>query len=188
MTDPTKNNKQVRVGFPWAGDAAPRLVYFELFEGEHPSKKIYSVQRNDWSNFMLTAFADRPGYPLAAWEVDEESYKEQANKLDHLRVKPTRALRAFMESRGIDLPEYVYVQPRAFEISRQGFYRHQPETIVVEPPLDDEWLEYYFDIVYDTVNFQFADGTQVEPDSTASKSNKGKVLLAALVAAISLLK
>lgn len=170
-----EQNKNVRVGFPFEH---PRLVYFELFEGEHPSKKIYSVQQNDWSNFMLTAFADRPGFPLAAWEVDEESYKVQANKLDHLRVKPTRALRAFMESRGIDLPEYVYVQPRAFEISRQGFYRHQPETIVVEPPLDDEWLEYYFDIVYDTVNFQFADGTQ----ATAQKSNKGKVLLAALVA------
>lgn len=172
----TKNNK-VRVGYPFAH---PRFVYFELFEGEHPSKKIYSIQQKDWLQFLNSL--PEPGFDYAAWYIPSSAYKEQGGALDHLKVYPTNALRQFMENRGITLPDAVYVQPRAYEIRTNDL---QPETITVYPPLDDEWKEGYFDQVYDLVNFEFADGT---PATTSSSSNKGKVLLAALVAAISLLK
>lgn len=172
----TKNNRE-RVGYPFAH---PRFVYFELFEGEHPSKKIYSIQQKDWLQFLNSL--PYPGFEYAAWHIPSSLYKEQSGALDHLRVYPTNVLRQFMENRGITLPDAVYIQPRAYEIRTKDL---QPETITVYPPLDDEWEEGYFDQVYDLVNFEFADGT---PATTSSSSNKGKVLLAALVAAISLLK
>lgn len=181
-----KDGNKVYVGIPFVN---PNFVYFELFEGEHPSNKIYSIQREDWWKFVNTV--PYPFYEFGAWYVPSGEYQAQKNALSHLRVYPTNILRKFMEERGITLPESVYIQPRAYEIRKMN---QQPDPIIAYPPYD-ELGEDYRDVVYDIANFKFVDdgGNEVSPSpdnngSSDGGNNKGKILLAALVAAISLFK
>lgn len=163
MTDPTKNNKMVRVGFPFEH---PHLVYFELFEGEHPSKKIYSIQRRDWESFVSQLGANQD--PAYAFSVPESEYSKSRKSIEHLKVAPSPFLRAFMDARNINLPSHVYIQPYAFEFE------------ALDQSTFDAWEDTATTIVEGEVH--------VVPDTQEPSSNKGKVLLAALVAAISLLK
>lgn len=79
----------------------PVLNYFELFSGEHPSDKLYSVQVDEW-------------LPGAAAVINYDLSQKQANAKEHYRVTPTEELIEFLAYRGIEIPDEVYVQPIAF--------------------------------------------------------------------------
>lgn len=109
----------------------PKGKYFELFAGEHPSEKIYSVQVKQWFNFFPDVPAAVnvlvPEYPNGEDGKLYVAYQENHVVMnwhgEHLRVRPSLALVGFMASRGIDLPEYVWINPYAFRwmISKPQF-------------------------------------------------------------------
>lgn len=92
----------------------PFRIYFELFAGEHPSEKIYSVQVNDWQAFVGTDL------PVAAVvQVEDQALEDH---IAHLKVVPTDLLVEFLESKGIEVPDEFYVQPLAFDWSDSAEY------------------------------------------------------------------
>lgn len=125
----------------------PNRVFFELYTGEHPSEKIYSVQVKDWNAIAEDA--------AAVIQVDMD--QKMTNHESHMKVEPTADLIAFMDSRGITLPDTIYVQPLAFAWSRDGEFEVEEE--MVEP----------------------------QPDGGKEKGSKTKAIWAALVAALALL-
>lgn len=125
----------------------PNRVFFELYTGEHPSEKIYSVQVKDWNAIAEDA--------AAVIQVDMD--QKMTNHESHMKVEPTADLIAFMDSRGISLPDTIYVQPLAFAWSRDGEFEVEEE--MVEP----------------------------QPDGGKEQGSKTKAILATLVAALALL-
>lgn len=126
----------------------PNRVFFELYTGEHPSEKIYSVQVKDWVESAGDSTA-------AVVQVDMD--QKMTNHESHMKVEPTADLVALMDSRGISLPDTIYVQPLAFAWSRDGEFEVEEE--MVEP----------------------------QPDGGKEKGSKTKAIWAALVAALALL-
>lgn len=126
----------------------PNRVFFELYAGEHPSEKIYSVQVKDWVESAGDSTA-------AVVQVDLDQV--MTNHESHMQVEPTADLVAFMDSRGMTLPDTIYVQPLAFAWSRDGEFEVEEE--MVEP----------------------------QPDGGKEKGSKTKAIWAALVAALALL-
>lgn len=126
----------------------PNRTFFELYAGEHPSEKIYSVQVKDWVESAGDSTA-------AVVQVDLDQV--MTNHESHMQVEPTADLVAFMDSRGITLPDTIYIQPLAFAWSRDGEFEVEEET--VEP----------------------------QPDGGKEKGSKTKAIWAALVAALALL-
>lgn len=147
----------------------PFRTYFELFTGEHPSSKIYSVQVKDWRDAFSRPVWDNLHHGInakldrfvckdraAVIEVGNQSIK---NKQQHLLVEPTADLVSFLADRGITIPNRFYVQPLAFNWSSE-------DEVVVE------------------------NAVEVEDDTTPDVSvpkNKTKAILAAVVAALTLL-
>ena len=126
----------------------PNRTFFELYAGEHPSEKIYSVQVKDWVESAGDSTA-------AVVQVDLDQV--MTNHESHMQVEPTADLVAFMDSRGIELPDTIYIQPLAFAWSRDGEFEVEEE--MVEP----------------------------QPDGGKEKGSKTKAIWAALVAALALL-
>lgn len=126
----------------------PNRVFFELYAGEHPSEKIYSVQVKDWVESAGDSTA-------AVVQVDLDQI--MTNHESHMQVEPTADLVAFMDSRGITLPDTIYVQPLAFAWSRDGEFEVEEE--MVEP----------------------------QPDGGKEKGSKTKAIWAALVAVLAAL-
>lgn len=126
----------------------PNRTFFELYAGEHPSEKIYSVQVKDWVESAGDSTA-------AVVQVDLDQV--MTNHESHMQVEPTADLVAFMDSRGITLPDTIYIQPLAFAWSRDGEFEVEEE--MVEP----------------------------QPDGGKEKGSKTKAIWAALVAALALL-
>lgn len=81
----------------------PDRTYFELFEGTHPSRKIYSVQVKEWEK-------EFPG-AAAVVQVKEQRLNDE---IEHLRVEPTADLVEFLGKRGVDVSKDIYIQPLAF--------------------------------------------------------------------------
>lgn len=152
----------------------PNRVFFELYAGEHPSEKIYSVQVKDWIRYFeyehgrpASNLTDKDGNPIKLREYDDRAAVVQVdldqvmtNHEIHMQVEPTADLIAFMGSRGISLPETIYIQPLAFAWSRDG----------------------EFDVDED-----FEDTVEPQPDGGKEKGSKTKAILATLVAALALL-
>lgn len=126
----------------------PNRTFFELYAGEHPSEKIYSVQVKDWGESAGDSTA-------AVVQVDLDQI--MTNHESHMQVEPTADLVAFMDSRGITLPDTIYVQPLAFAWSRDGEFEVEEE--MVEP----------------------------QPDGGKEKGSKTKAIWAALVAVLAAL-
>lgn len=126
----------------------PNRVFFELYAGEHPSEKIYSVQVKDWVESAGDSTA-------AVVQVDLDQI--MTNHESHMQVEPTADLVAFMDSRGITLPDTIYIQPLAFAWSRDGEFEVEEE--MVEP----------------------------QPDGGKEKGSKTKAIWAALVAVLAAL-
>lgn len=82
----------------------PNLKYFEIFAGQHPSEKIYSVQVKEWNN----------KYPNCA-AVIQTKEQELSDRIEHLRVSPTDELVQLMSDKGIELPNEIYVHPVAYK-------------------------------------------------------------------------
>lgn len=100
----------------------PNRKYFEIFSGAHPSDKIYSVQVADWKY---------PDDIAAVLQVDmDQSLK---NRESHLRVEPTEELVRFMQARGIELPEEIWIQPLAFKWLSDGEFEIIEEETVITP-------------------------------------------------------
>lgn len=123
---------KVEFGFPFK-------VFFELFAGEHPSDKIYSVQVKDWN----ILFKDRAAVEMNSTPVGD------IDGAKHIAVKPTADLIDFFSYKGIQLPDKLYVVKSAFDWSEDV---DEPEVPVKK------------------------------------NSNKSKILLAAIVAALSFIK
>lgn len=103
----------------------PNRTYFELYVGEHPSEKIYSVQVKDWQKYFSKE------KPLKNQEIYENKveriYEETPAVVDinpnqtlkskeaHIWVSPTDELVKFMALKGIELPDELCVQPLAFD-------------------------------------------------------------------------
>lgn len=126
----------------------PNRTFFELYAGEHPSEKIYSVQVKDWVESSGDSTA-------AVVQVDLDQV--MTNHESHMQVEPTADLVAFMDSRGITLPDTIYIQPLAFAWSRDGEFEVEEE--MVEP----------------------------QPDGGKEKGSKTKAIWAALVAVLAAL-
>lgn len=143
----------------------PNRTFFELYDGEHPSEKIYSVQVKDWEQFFSTPIQKGSQenthieyvYQDTAAVVQVDLDQVMTNHESHMQVEPTADLVAFMDSRGITLPDTIYVQPLAFAWSRDGEFEVEEE--MVEP----------------------------QPDGGKEKGSKTKAIWAALVAALALL-
>lgn len=128
----------------------PNRVFFEIYAGEHPSEKIYSVQVDHWQASV--------GDVAAVVQVDLD--QTMTNHQSHMKVEPTADLIAFMDSRGISLPETIYIQPLAFAWSRDGEF---------------------------DVDENFEDTVEPQPDGGEENKSKTKAILATLVAALALL-
>ena len=81
----------------------PNLKYFEIFAGQHPSEKIYSVQVQEWNS----------KYPNCA-AVMQTKEQELTDRIKQ-RVTPTDELVQLMSDKGIELPNEIYVQPVAYK-------------------------------------------------------------------------
>lgn len=105
----------------------PDRTYFELFEGTHPSRKIYSVQVKEWvKEFSKKEVFDRNHdmhlsndeivykYEDVAAVVQVEHQKLE-NEASHLLVEPTADLIKFLKDRGVVIKGDLYVQPLAFD-------------------------------------------------------------------------
>lgn len=146
----------------------PDRTYFELFEGTHPSRKIYSVQVNDWKKaFSKKEMFDRNHdmhlsndeivykYEDVAAVVQVEHQKLE-NKASHLLVEPTADLIKFLKDRGVNIKGDLYVQPLAFD------WVSEDEVEEVNPDVPT-------------------------PSDSEKKKSNTKAIIAALIAAISLL-
>lgn len=153
----------------------PHRTFFELFVGEHPSDKIYSVQVAEWNDFVERLYdndspirdandekvkvRDASDIPAV---VNRDLNQSLTNRADHLRVEPTEALAEFLGNKGVEIPGYVYVQPLGFMWESDGYEIENEVTDDIEEIYQDEQEE---DI----------------------KTNKNKAILAALIATIALL-
>lgn len=149
----------------------PNRTFFELYAGEHPSEKIYSVQVKDWIHYFeyehgrpASNPTDKDGNPIKLREYEDRAAVVQVdmdqtmtNHESHLKVEPTEDLVLFMQSRGIELPEIIYIQPLAFAWSRDGEFE-----------IEEDYMD------------------EPQPDS-GNNGSKTKAILAALVAALALL-
>lgn len=141
----------------------PDRTFFELFAGEHPSDKIYSVQVKDWKKYFLLKYADfeKPEYiPTPAVVRVGDSMFIQENREQHLRVEPTAELIKFLDQRGVKIPSEIYVQPMGFAWDTQEVHSH-----------DD-----------------FPGGDSHEKPTKEEKSSQIKAILATIVAVVTLLK
>lgn len=91
----------------------PDRVYFEIFAGEHPSEKIYSVQAKDWDEFVGS---DAPVAAVVLSDFNQSIGSTQ----DHTKVVPTIELVEFMQDRNIDLPDEIYIKADAFSWQDNG--------------------------------------------------------------------
>lgn len=136
----------------------PRATYFEIFSGEHYSRKLFSVQVKEFDQFCELHKGGQVADYTAVYAGND--LLSITNKQDHVKVELTQQLLDFMEmkyNRYIRQKE-VYVKPCAFEWA----------NIATNEDVDLPELD-----------------TDVEVEDE-NKSNK-KVLLALAVAAISLL-
>lgn len=153
----------------------PHRTFFELFVGDHPSDKIYSVQVAEWNNFVERLYdndsptRDANGEKIKVRDasdipavVNRDLSQSLTNRADQLRVEPTEALAEFLGNRGIEIPGYVYVQPLGFMWESDSY------------EIDDEVTDDTEDIYQD----------EQEEDI---KANKNKAMLATLIAVIALL-
>lgn len=171
------NYKMVR------GYGFPDRTFFELYNGQcngRSADKLYSVQVADWEKFLSKRIIDS-GHEI--WETPNVEYKytptaavvdidvsDQSIKVgEHIRVVPTVALASFLESKGFGCPSEVWVNPDAFGWKEYGEYESETGDQFF-PGKEDE---------------PYNGGTENQSDK---KNVNGKVVLAALVAAISLLK
>lgn len=131
----------------------PSRTFFELFAGEHPSEKIYSVQVADWKKYFSKSEiapgqdVQRDVYDVhntisvyhdtaAVVQVDMDQSLE--NRASHLKVEPTADLIDFLVSRGVYVPDVIYVQPLAFAWSRQGDFDVDEEIIEIPEEVKDD--------------------------------------------------
>ena len=143
----------------------PNRTFFELYAGEHPSEKIYSVQVKDWEQFFSTPIQKgsqenthiESVYQDTAAVVQVDLDQVMTNHESHMQVEPTADLVAFMDSRGITLPDTIYIQPLAFAWSRDGEFE-----------IEEDYMD------------------EPQPDS-GNNGSKTKAIWAALVAALALL-
>lgn len=152
----------------------PSRTFFELFAGEHPSEKIYSVQVKDWIRYFeyehgrpASNPTDKDGNPFKLREYDDRAAVVQVdmdqsleNRASHLKVEPTADLIDFLASRGVDVPDTLYVQPLAFAWSRQGDFDVDEEIVKIP---------------------------EESKDDKQKGNSKTKAIIAALVAALSFL-
>lgn len=106
----------------------PDRTFFELFAGEHPSDKIYSVQVKDWKEYFTPKHAnyEKPEYiPTPAVVRVGDDYFMMDDREQHLRVQPTAELVEFLAERGVELPGEIYVQPLGFAWDAQEVYTHE---------------------------------------------------------------
>lgn len=107
----------------------PSRTFFELFDGQHYSNKIYSVQVEDWKYYFEHIFeresnlTDKDGKPVKIRDYDSDLYFAVANtniqqtlssKADHQQVIPSEYLISYLVYKGIELPEDLWVMPLAF--------------------------------------------------------------------------
>ena len=107
----------------------PSRTFFELFDGQHYSNKIYSVQVEDWKYYFEYIYmresnlTDKDGKPVKIRDYDSDLYFAVANtniqqtlssKADHQQVIPSEYLISYLEYKGIELPEELWVMPLAF--------------------------------------------------------------------------
>lgn len=133
----------------------PKRTYFEIFRGEHPSDKIYSVQVADWKRFFeydpSSNLKDADGNAIKTHEYKDTAAVVQVDldqkittRADHLRVEPTADLVEFLAKRGIEVPDTIYVQPLAFAWSRDGEFDVESEIVspTEKPKEEDKKQEY----------------------------------------------
>ena len=131
----------------------PSRTFFELFAGEHPSEKIYSVQVADWKkHFSQSKLAQGQNVQHDVYETPDtvSVYNDTAavvqvdmdqsleNRASHLKVEPTADLIDFLASRGVDVPDTLYVQPLAFAWSRQGDFDVDEEIVEITEEIKDD--------------------------------------------------
>mgnify|MGYP006932842189 CR=1 FL=1 len=107
----------------------PTRTFFELFDGQHYSNKIYSVQVEDWKYYFEHIFeresnlTDKDGKPVKIRDYDSDLYFAVANtntqhtlssKADDVQVIPSEYLISYLVYKGIELPEELWVMPLAF--------------------------------------------------------------------------
>ena len=107
----------------------PTRTFFELFDGQHYSNKIYSVQVEDWKYYFEYIYkresnlTDKDGNPVKLRDYDSDWYFAVANlnpqqglssKVDHVQVMPSGYLISYLAYKGISLPEDLWVMPLAF--------------------------------------------------------------------------
>lgn len=131
----------------------PDRTFFELYAGEHPSEKIYSVQVADWKKYFSKSEiapgqdVQRDVYDVpktirvyhdtaAVVQVDMDQSLE--NRASHLKVEPTADLIDFLASRGVDVPDTLYVQPLAFAWSRDGEFEVDEEIVEIPEEIKDD--------------------------------------------------
>lgn len=147
----------------------PNRTFFEIYAGEHPSKKIYSVQVKDWEQFFSIPIQKGSQenihteyiYQDRAAVAQVDLSQVMTNHKSHMQVEPTADLVAFMNSRGISLPDTIYVQPLAFAWSRDGEFEIEEDIDVVNPQPGEP-----------------------QPDSGEKNGSKTKAILAAIVAVL----
>lgn len=145
----------------------PDRTFFELFAGEHPSDKIYSVQVKDWKKYFLPKDADleTPEYiPTPAVVRVGDSMFVMENREQHLRVEPTAELIEFLAAHGVQIPSEIYVQPMGFAWDAQEVYSHD------DFPGED------------------SHGTSKQKPNKEEKSSQIKAILATIVAVVTFLK
>lgn len=131
----------------------PSRTFFELFAGEHPSEKIYSVQVADWKKYFSKSerapgqnvqrdVYDAPNtisvYHDTAAVVQVDMDQSLENRASHLKVEPTADLIDFLASRGVDIPDTLYVQPLAFAWSRDGEFEVDEEIVEIPEEVKDD--------------------------------------------------
>lgn len=153
----------------------PSRTFFELYNGQcngRTADKLYSIQVAEWKEFFAKPVwdnvqhdvyekPDRMQYTPTAAVVDVDVSDQSIIRGEHIRVVPTVALAAFLNSKGFSCPNEIWINPDALAWKEYG----EPDPETGEPfiPTPDD-----------------------ESYGGTNKSNS-KVFLAALVAIVSLL-
>lgn len=168
----------------------PKRTYFELYAGTCSSDKIYSVQTKDFPKDIAAVIYD-PKYNLIT-DASKLADGESVGK-DHIFVALTDELVKILAERGITSDvlneQYAYNgstyyalnNPKVYEdcawVNPNAFEWLTQEQVELEDESDGDAPEVLPDVEQ-----------EVDPEeSTKKKSNKNKAIIAALLAALSLL-
>ena len=164
----------------------PKRTYFELYAGTCSSEKIYSVQTKDFPKDVAAVVYD-PNYNLIK-DASKFADGDSVGK-GHIFVALTDELVKILAERGITSDvlneQYAYNGSTYYALSNPKVY----EDCAWVNPMAFDWLTQEQVESEDESN---GDVPEVLPgadpeESTKKKSNKNKAIIAALIAALSLL-